>query len=91
MINQFRDRRALLYRWRKEYFKREDNGEVFPGIGKSKGILAHKREELKSEGFIVSRKRVAKSMKEEGLQSKIRKQWKVPPNEIYYQKQWHAK
>ena len=36
--------------------------------------------ELKSEGFVVSRKRVAKLMKEEGLQSKIRKQWKVTTN-----------
>jgi len=25
---------ALLYRWRKEYFKREGEGEVFPGVGK---------------------------------------------------------
>ena len=38
------------------------------------------RQELKSEGFVVSRKRVAKLMKEEGLQSKIRKQWKVTTN-----------
>ena len=37
-------------------------------------------QELKSEGFVVSRKRVAKLMKEEGLQSKIRKQWKVTTN-----------
>ena len=29
---------------------------------------------------MVSRKRVAKLMKEEGLQSKIRKQWKVTTN-----------
>ena len=36
--------------------------------------------ELKSEGFVVSRKRVAKLIKEEGLQSKIRKQWKVTTN-----------
>jgi putative transposase len=36
--------------------------------------------ELKSEGFSVSRKRVAKLMKEEGLQSKIRKHWKVTTN-----------
>ena len=38
------------------------------------------RQELKSEGFVVSRKRVAKLIKEEGLQSKIRKQWKVTTN-----------
>ena len=38
---------ALLYRWRKEYFKREGKGEVFPGVGKSAGILDTEREELK--------------------------------------------
>ena len=37
-------------------------------------------QELKSEGFMVSRKRVAKLMREESLQSKIRKQWKVTTN-----------
>lgn len=30
---------ASLYRWRKEYFKREGEGEVFPEVGKSKGIF----------------------------------------------------
>jgi len=38
---------ALLYRWRKEYFKREGKGEVFPGVGKLIGILNPEREELK--------------------------------------------
>lgn len=37
-------------------------------------------QELKSEGFIVSRKRVAKLMREKSLQSKIRRQWKVTTN-----------
>ena len=41
-------------------------------------------QELKSEGFLVSRKRVAKLMKEEGLQSKIRKQWKVTTNSSHH-------
>ena len=30
---------ALLYRWRKGYFKREGKSVVFPGVGKSTGIL----------------------------------------------------
>lgn len=38
---------GLLYRWRKEYFDREGKGEVFPGVGKSTGILDPEREELK--------------------------------------------
>jgi transposase len=38
---------ALLYRWIKEYFKREGKGDVFPGVGKSVGILDPEREELK--------------------------------------------
>jgi transposase len=38
---------GLLYRWRKEYFDREGKGEVFPGFGKSTGILDREREELK--------------------------------------------
>lgn len=38
---------ALLYRWRKEYFEREGKGEIFPGVGKSTGILDPEREELK--------------------------------------------
>ena len=38
---------ALLYRWRKEYFSREGKGEVFPGMGKSTGILNPEWEELK--------------------------------------------
>ena len=37
---------ALLYRWRKEYFKREGKGEIFPGVGKSTGILDPEQEEL---------------------------------------------
>ena len=41
-------------------------------------------QELKSEGFVVSRKRMAKLMKEEGLQSKIRKQWKVTTNSSHH-------
>ena len=38
---------ALLYRWRKGYFKREGKSVVFPGVGKSTGILDPEREELK--------------------------------------------
>jgi transposase len=38
---------GLLYRWRKEYFDREGKGEVFPFVGRSKGILDPEREELK--------------------------------------------
>ncbi|MFT6716207.1 MAG: transposase [Saprospiraceae bacterium] len=38
---------ALLCRWRKEYFTREGKGDVFPGVGKSTGILDPEREELK--------------------------------------------
>jgi len=36
--------------------------------------------DLKGLGFSVSRQRIARLMKEEGLQSKIRKQWKVTTN-----------
>ena len=41
---------ALLYRWRKEYFAREGKGEVFPGVGKSTGIVNPELEELKRLG-----------------------------------------
>ena len=38
---------GLLYRWRKEHFDRSAKGEVFPGVGKSAGILNPEREKLK--------------------------------------------
>lgn len=60
----------------------ELTNEIKKSFENSKGIYGSPRvhEDLKSLGFSISRKRVARLMKKEGLQSKIRKQWKVTTN-----------
>ena len=37
-------RSSMLYKWRKEYYKQ--GTEVFPGVGKSTGIVSAEKEEL---------------------------------------------
>ena len=76
------------YRWKKHPISKrklenlELTKEVKKSFENSKGTYGSPRihRDLKSLGFSISRKRVARLMKEEGLQSKIRKQWKVTTN-----------
>jgi putative transposase len=79
---------GCYYRWKKFPFSKRalENENLKVSIKRvftdSDRIYGSPRvhQELKSEGFIVSRKRVAKLMREERLQSKIRRQWKVTTN-----------
>ena len=76
------------YRWRKHPINHRNLErlvfkqlvkEVFDESDKTYGS-PRVHQELKSKGITISRKRVAKLMREEGLQSKIRRQWKITTN-----------
>ena len=79
---------GCYYRWNNHSTNRRDlEGIHLKGVINRVFVISEKTygspriyQELKREGFVVSRKRVAKLMKEEDLQSKIRKQWKVTTN-----------
>ena len=79
---------VAISKWKKQSIGRRALGGVYLKLAITRVFKVSDKtygsprahQELKSEGFVVSRKRVAKLMKEEGLQSKIRKQWKVTTN-----------
>jgi putative transposase len=76
------------YRWKKHPMSKQKfknlkfTKEVKKSFENSKGAYGSLRAhgDLKSLGFSISRKQVARLMKEEGVKSKIRKQWKVTTN-----------
>ena len=77
-----------FYRWLKNPISVRDLEKVHlkksikKAFDDSKGIYGSPRihQELRSQGIVVSRKRIAKLMNEEGWKSKIRKQWRVTTN-----------